>query len=60
MAQVAMIAGLGVICLSSSVGAALTMGGEEDGGAGGAGGTNDQDDDTYTIPTDDASKAECF
>ena len=60
MAQVAMIAGLGVICLSSSVGAALTMGGEEDGGAGGAGGANDQDDDTYTIPTDDASKVECY
>ena len=29
MAQMAMIAGLGVICLSSSVGAALMMGGEE-------------------------------
>ena len=30
MAQVAMIAGLGMMCLSSSVGAALTMGGEEE------------------------------
>jgi hypothetical protein len=30
MAQVAMIAGLGMICLSSSVGAALMMGEEED------------------------------
>jgi hypothetical protein len=38
MAQIAMIAGLGVMCLSSSVGAALMMGGgEDDGGAGGAG-----------------------
>ena len=38
MAQVAMIAGLGVICMSSSVGAALMMGGGgEDGGAGGGG-----------------------
>ena len=52
MAQMAMIAGLGVICLSSSVGAALMMGGgggEDDGGAG-AGGANDQDD-TPTIPS---------
>ena len=50
MAQIAMIAGLGVMCLSSSVGAALMMGGEEDGGADGAGGAdnNDQDDDTPT------------
>ena len=38
MAQVAMIAGLGVMCLSSSVSAALMMGGGEDGGAGEAGG----------------------
>jgi hypothetical protein len=36
MAQIAMIAGLGMMCLSSSVGAALMMGGgEEDDGAGG-------------------------
>ena len=42
MAQMAMIAGLGVMCLSSSVGAALMMGGEEDDGAGGgAGGADD-------------------
>jgi hypothetical protein len=47
MAQMAMIAGLGMMCLSSSVGAALMMGGgEEDdgaggGGAGGAGGAGD-------------------
>ena len=42
MAQVAMIAGLGAMCLSSSVGAALMMsgGGEEDGGAGGADGAD--------------------
>jgi hypothetical protein len=65
MAQVAMIAGLGMMCLSSSVSAALMMGGgEEDGGAAGAagaaGGANTQDDDTYTIPTDDTSKAECY
>ena len=46
MAQVAMIAGLGVMCLSSSVGAALMMGGggeEDDAGAGagaGAGGAD--------------------
>ena len=52
MAQVAMIAGLGMMCLSSSVGAALMMGGgEEDGGAnnnqdGGAnGGANNNQDD---------------
>jgi hypothetical protein len=45
MAQIAMIAGLGMMCLSSSVGAALMMGGgEEDDGAGGV-------DDTYTPPT---------
>jgi hypothetical protein len=40
MAQVAMIAGLGMMCLSSSVGAALMMGGsgeEDSGGGGGAG-----------------------
>jgi hypothetical protein len=62
MAQIAMIAGLGMMCLSSSIGAALMMGGEEeDDGAGGANGANDnQDDDTYTIPTDDASKANCY
>jgi hypothetical protein len=48
MAQIAMIAGLGMMCLSSSVGAALMMGGgEEDDGAG-AGGANDQDNDTPT------------
>jgi hypothetical protein len=35
MAQVAMIAGLGVMCLSSSVGAALMMGGADSGGGGG-------------------------
>jgi hypothetical protein len=48
MAQVAMIAGLGMMCLSSSLGAALMMGGgeEDDGGAGGADGQ-----DTYTPPT---------
>jgi len=52
MAQVAMIAGLGVMCLSSSVSAALTMGGEEeeDGGAGGAGGANNQDSEDETVP----------
>jgi hypothetical protein len=51
----------GMLCLSSSVGAALTMGGEEDGGAGAGGANNqDNDDDTYTIPTDDASKANCY
>jgi hypothetical protein len=64
MAQVAMIAGLGMMCLSFSVGAALMMGGgEEDGGAGGAGGaggTDNQDDDTFTVPTDNTSKAECY
>jgi|SRR6056300_979263 len=40
MAQIAMIAGLGMLCLSSSVGAALMMGGgeEDDGGGGGGGG----------------------
>src|SRR5210317_739542 len=38
MAQMAMIAGLGVLCLSSSVGAAMSMGGgEDDGGSGGSG-----------------------
>jgi hypothetical protein len=38
MAQMAMIAGLGMMCLSSSAMAALMMGGdEEDGGAGGLG-----------------------
>ena len=48
MAQMAMIAGLGVICLSSSVGAALMMGGggDDDGGAGGAGGDAIDQDDT--------------
>ena len=50
MAQMAMIAGLGVICLSSSVGAALMMGGggEDDGSAGGMDDYNkfkDQDED---------------
>jgi hypothetical protein len=45
MAQIAMIAGLGMMCLSSSVGAALMMGGgeEDDGGANG-GANNNQDD----------------
>ena len=40
MAQIAMIAGLGMMCLSSSVGAALMMGGgeEDDSGGGGGGG----------------------
>ena len=40
MAKIAMIAGLGMMCLSSSVGAALTMGGgeEDDSGGGGGGG----------------------
>src|SRR5210317_1453821 len=33
MAQMAMIAGLGVLCLSSSVGAALMMGGGKEEGA---------------------------
>jgi len=48
----AMIAGLGMMCLSSSVGAALMMGGgggEDDGGSG-AGGANNQDN-TPTIPS---------
>ena len=35
MAQVAMIAGLGMMCLSSSVGAALMMSGADSGGGGG-------------------------
>ena len=34
MSQIAMIAGLGVMCLSSSIGAALTMGGDGADGAG--------------------------
>jgi hypothetical protein len=38
MAQVAVIAGLGIMCLSSSVGAVLMMGGEEGDGASGADG----------------------
>ena len=43
----AMIAGLGMMCLSSSVGSALMMGGdEEDGGGGGGGGGS-----TPTIPS---------
>ena len=41
MSQVAMIAGLGMMCLSSSVGAALMMGGGEDDGG-------NRDDDTPT------------
>ena len=42
MAQMAMIAGLGIMCLSSSVGAAMMMGGgEEDDGAGGGGGSSE-------------------
>ena len=49
MAQVAMIAGLGMMCLSSSVGATLMMGGgEEDDGAGGA--DNQDDDEDETVP----------
>ena len=54
MAQIAMIAGLGVMCLSSSVGAALMMGGgEEDGGADSSGGgANDQDDEDNTPEPD--------
>ena len=50
MAQVAMIAGLGVMCLSSSVGAALMMGGGEEADGAGAGGANDRDDEP-TIPS---------
>jgi hypothetical protein len=51
MAQVAMIAGLGVMCLSSSVGAALMMGGgEEDGGADGAGGADSAPDPDRVCP----------
>ena len=47
MAQMAMIAGLGVMCLSSSIGSALMMGGNEEDGAGaGAGGAS-----TPTIPS---------
>ena len=44
----AMIAGLGMICLSSSVGAAMMMGGDEEdnGGGGGGGGAS-----TPTIPS---------
>ena len=49
MAQIAMIAGLGMMCLSSSVGAALMMGGG-DGGADGAGGADNQDS-TPTLPS---------
>jgi hypothetical protein len=50
MAQIAMIAGLGMMCLSSSVGAAIMMsGGEEDDGAG-AGGAKSQDDDEIVLP----------
>jgi hypothetical protein len=47
MAQIAMIAGLGMLCLSSSVGAALMMGGgeEDDGGA------NNNQDDGSAAPT---------
>jgi hypothetical protein len=40
MAQIAMIAGLGVMCLSSSVGAALMMGGGEEDDSGGGGGSS--------------------
>ena len=55
MAQIAMIAGLGVMCLSSSVGAALMMGGgEDDGGDGGANNNQDDDlDDDDNTPTPD-------
>ena len=45
-----MIAGLGMMCLSSSVSATLMMGGG-DGGADGAGGADNQDDDDdETVP----------
>ena len=55
MAQVAMIAGLGVMCLSSSIGAALTMGSGEEADGAGAGGADNQDDgpacqDDQTFP----------
>jgi len=56
MAQVAMIAGLGMMCLSSSVGSALMMGGEKgDDGAGGAGGADNQDDDYDDLDEDAAA-----
>jgi len=59
MAQVAMIAGLGVICLSSSVSAALMMGGgEEDGGAGGAGGADDDTPPEYIVYNEDMAYPE--
>jgi len=47
MAQMAMIAGLGVMCLSSSVGAALMMGGEEDTGSNNQNDNDDNDEDEY-------------
>ena len=52
MAQIAMIAGLGVMCLSSSVGAALMMGGgeEDDGGANDNQDQDDDDDDDAPTP----------
>src|SRR5210317_358066 len=59
MAQVAMIAGLGVICVSSRVGAALMMGGgEEDGGAGGAGGADDDTPPEYIVYNEDMAYPE--
>jgi hypothetical protein len=51
MAQVAMIAGLGMMCLSSSVGAALVMGGGGEDDDGGANGANDNQDSTPTLPS---------
>jgi hypothetical protein len=57
MAQMAMIAGLGVMCLSSSVGAALMMGGGDgdapsagDGGGGGGAGGGAGGDDSGESP----------
>jgi hypothetical protein len=56
MAQMAMIAGLGMMCLSSSVGAALMMGGGgEDDGGDGAGGGDDAGAATPTDPRRDES-----
>ena len=71
-----MLAGVGllVVCCSSASVAALMMGGgEEDPGGGGAGagagagagtgaggGGSDPPDETFTVPADIASKAECY
>ena len=58
MAAVAAIAGVGMmVCCSSSV-AALMMGGEEDTPTPPAGPS--ATDETFTIPTDDDSLAECY